>query len=38
MTQVSVKTDDGDYRLDAVLLSQEKCLIIDSKEPQTLKS
>ena len=37
MTQVSVKTDDGDYRLDAVLLSQEKCLIIDSKATSNIE-
>ena len=37
MTQVSVKTDGGDYRLDAVLLSQEKCLIIDSKATSNIE-
>jgi len=37
MTQVSVKTDDGDYRLDAVLLSQEKCLIIGSKATSNIE-
>jgi len=37
MTQVSVKTDDGDYRLDAVLLSEEKCLIIDSKATSNIE-
>ena len=37
MTQVSVKTEDGDYRLDAVLLSQEKCLIIDSKATSNIE-
>ncbi len=37
ITQVSVKTDDGDYRLDAVLLSQEKCLIIDSKATSNIE-
>ena len=37
MTQVSVKTDDGDYRLDAVLVSEEKCLIIDSKATSNIE-
>ena len=37
MTQVSVKTEDGDYRLDAVLVSDEKCLIIDSKATSNIE-
>lgn len=38
MTQVSVQTEDGEmYRLDAVLISEEKCLIIDSKATTDLE-
>ena len=38
MTQVSVQTNDGEmYRLDAVLISEDKCLIIDSKATTELE-
>ena len=38
MTQVTVQTENGEtYRLDAVLISEEKCLIIDSKATADLE-
>ena len=38
MTQVTVQTENGEtYRLDAVLISEDKCLIIDSKATADLE-